>query len=215
MFETSFNYIVQKLNFNIDDELVLIEKYEITPTEMFVARLILLAQESDEEQQYLAKFLSIPENVRGDFRDILLSLQNKGIILKSCNIPKKGETLDIYELEFNKNFLKNFYRASGDMGEELFEHYPQFANINGNMVGIRNVSKKFVDLEDAWRKYGKIIKWNPDIHNEIINLLDWAVENGIDINKSLANFICDHSWLDLKTLRDGGAGFNTNTVKML
>ena len=49
---------MQKLNFNIDDELVLIEKYEITPTEMFVARLILLAQESDEEQQYLAKFLS-------------------------------------------------------------------------------------------------------------------------------------------------------------
>ena len=118
MAERSNNNTIQKLNFNIDDELVLIEKYEITPTEMFVARLILLAQESDEEQQYLAKFLSIPENVRGDFRDILLSLQNKGIILKSCNIPKKGETLDIYELEFNKNFLKNFYRASGDMGEE-------------------------------------------------------------------------------------------------
>lgn len=206
---------MQKLNFNIDEELALIEKYEITPTEMFVTRLLLLAQESDEEKEYLVKYLNIPEDVRGDFRNILISLQNKGIILKSYNIPNKGETLDIYEIEFNKNFLKNFYRASGDMGEELFEHYPQFANINGNLVGIRNVSKKFVDLEDAWRKYGKIIKWNPETHREIIGLLDWATENNIDINKSLANFICDHSWLDLQALRDGGNTINVNNVRML
>ena len=92
---------MQKLNFNIDEELALIEKYEITPTEMFVTRLLLLAQESDEEKEYLVKYLSIPEDVRGDFRNILISLQNKGIILKSYNIPNKGESLDIYEIEFN------------------------------------------------------------------------------------------------------------------
>lgn len=206
---------MQKLIFDIDEELSVIEKYQITPNELFLVRLILLAQESDEEKEYLRRYLSIPNFGGNNFRNILLSLQDKGILLKSYKVPNVGEKLDIYDIEFNKNFIKTIYRASGDMGEELFEHYPQFANINGNLVGIRNVSKKFVDLEDAWRKYGKIIKWNPEIHQEIIDLLDWANDNNIEINKSLANFICDHSWLDLKTLRDEEFGCNLNTVKML
>jgi hypothetical protein len=210
--EINFKLHLVSLNFDIDNELAVMEHYQLSPQEFYIIRLLLLAQESEDE--YLRRYLTIPEEARGTLRDDLISLQNKGVILKSYKIPNKGEKLDIYDIEFNKNFKKNIFKASGDMGEELFTHYPQFATINGSLVGLRNVSRKFNDLEDAWRKYGKIIKWNPDTHQEIINLLDWAKDNNVDLNKSLANFICDHSWLDLQALRDGG-NTKLDTVKML
>ena len=73
---------MQKLIFDIDEELSVIEKYQITPSELFLVRLILLAQESDEEKEYLRRYLSIPNFGGNNFRNILLSLQDKGILLK-------------------------------------------------------------------------------------------------------------------------------------
>ena len=102
------------------------------------------------------------------------------------------------------------------MGKELFEHYPQFATINNSIVPIRAVSKKFNSLEDAFRFYGKSIKWKPDVHEQIIDLLDWASQNTNFINCSLASFIIDQKWNDLQALKDGDlVNVNYDTVKML
>ena len=102
------------------------------------------------------------------------------------------------------------------MGIELFETYPQFGNINGNIIPLRGVSKKFDTLEDMYRYYGKVINWNPEIHQEILDVLKWAKENTQFIQFTLASFVIDRRWEDLKALRDGKlVNVNFDAVKML
>lgn len=202
-----------KLEFNIDEELCLYEKYSITPTELFFIKTILIAQE--ETEIYLYRFLALPDSAKGDIIELLQSLQDKGIILKTYKIPKKGETFNPMEIPFNKNVIKNIYKSAYVMGEELFSVYPMFANINGNNVGIRNISKKFDSLEDAYRMYSKTIKWDSEVHNNIINLINWGKENNL-INYTLASFIVDRRWEELQALKDGnGTNINYNAVKLL
>lgn len=198
----------------IDQDMGILNKYHLNPNELFVIRILTLAKEEDDS--YLYRYFSIPEEDRGNFREILISLQNKGVVLKSYKIPAKGENFDPYSIEFNKNFLKNFHRESFEMGIELFETYPQFGNINGNIIPLRGVSKKFDTLEDMYRYYGKVINWNPEIHQEILDVLKWAKENTQFIQFTLASFVIDRRWEDLKALRDGKlVNVNFDAVKML
>ena len=73
---------MNKFDYTIDEEIAILEKYGLTPTELFVIKTILLLQE-DYPENYLLRYLQMPEKDRGDFREILVSLQNKGIILKT------------------------------------------------------------------------------------------------------------------------------------
>ena len=100
------------------------------------------------------------------------------------------------------------------MGKELFEEYPQFGYIQGNMVPLRTVAKKFDSLEDAYTKYGKAINHNYEVHKKIIELVKWAKENNI-LNMSLASFIVNNSWVDLEALKDGDSGINYESVRLL
>ena len=101
------------------------------------------------------------------------------------------------------------------MGQELFETYPQFTNIQGQIYNLRRVSKKFNDLEDAFAKYGKVINYKPDIHDEIISLIKWGIENGYNFT-TLDDFICDRGWLALKAFKEGnGVNINTEAIKMI
>lgn len=151
-----------------------------------------------------------------NLRDILVSLQEKGVILKSYQIPKAGEIFDPHAISINKNFIKSLYKSSFEIGKELFDSYPQFGNINGNVIPLRTVAKKFDSLEQAYFKYGKAIGFDPDRHRVIIELVTWAKENNI-LNCSLASFIINEGWHDLQALRDGkdAANINYDAVKML
>lgn len=203
-----------KLEFDIDEELNLYEKYNLTPTELFFVRTLLIAQE--ETDKYIYRFLTLPESARGDVIALLQSLQDKGVILKSYKIPKKGEQFFPTDVEFNKNVTKNIYKSSYVMGEELFANYPTFATINGSPVGIRSVSKKFDSLEDFFRAYGKTIKWNAEVHKNILELVNWGKENNL-INYTLASFLIDRKWEELQAMKDGnnGSNINYNAVKLL
>ena len=66
--------------FDIDNELIFLEKYNLTPTELMTIRTILLAQ--DNQEDYLFKFNNILTKTDVKFRDILISLQNKQINIK-------------------------------------------------------------------------------------------------------------------------------------
>lgn len=199
--------------YNIDEDIVILEKYRLTPTELFVLKTILLF---DDDNSYLYRYLQIDSNKKS-FRDILLSLQNKGIILKSYKIPEKGEKFNPLDVEFNKNVIKTFWKASFEMGSELFETYPMFATINGAIVSIRSISKKFNTPEDAFRYYSKAINWNPEKHKEIIDLIKWEQNNEVHfINMSLSSFIIDRKWNELQALKDGKlANINYDTIKSL
>lgn len=194
----------------------IIEKYSLSPNELFCIRAILMAQdEEDDGYNYFVRYIQLPENVRGSLRELLISLQNKGIILKSYKIPEKGDSFDVFDVDFNKNFIKQIYRASFEMGQELFENYPQFALINGMQVPLRSVSRKFDSLEDAFRYYGKCIRWDNNTHQEILELLKWAKDRNV-LNCSLCSFLIDHKWIDLKSLKEGDdVNVNYDAIKMI
>jgi hypothetical protein len=178
---------------------------------MFV-RTLLILQEDGEEDLFKSYIESLHEcNI--SVQEMILSLQNKGIILKSYKCPKAGNSFDPYSIPFNKAFIKMIFKSSFELGKELFEEYPQFGNINGSLIPLRTIAKKFDSLEDAYFKYGKSIRWNIEIHNQIMELVKWAKNNNI-INCSLASFIVNQGWNDLKALKDG-ANINYDTVKLL
>ena len=199
--------------FNIDNELIFLEKYNLTPTELMTIRTILLAQ--DNQEDYLFKFNNILTKTDVKFRDILISLQNKQIITKAYKIPNEGEAFEFEDVTFNKSIVKAFYRASFELGKELFNVYPQTTIVNGVIYALRRVSKKFNSLEDAFRVYGKTIRWNEELHNEIIELVKWGIDNDYSFT-TLDDFIVDNAWESIRAIRDGHAiNINFNAIKQL
>lgn len=197
--------------FDIDNELCLLEKYKLLPTEMFAVKTILLAQRENNNEP-LKRFKSLLD---GKFQILLERLQNKGIILKSCNISKQGEVFDPLDIVFNKNFLNQVYRSSFEMGMELFETYPLFITIQGITFNARRVSKKFVDLEQALAKYGKVIKYNNELHQQIIANIKAGIEKGYNFT-TLDDFICDRGWLALDAyLKGEGININIDAMRMI
>lgn len=193
----------------LENELCLLEKYKLTPTELFTIKLILLAKE-DGEYEWLQRYVQIIK-----LRDILVSLQEKGIILKSWKLPKEGQQLIVEDITFNQNFQKQYFRASFEMGEELFNVYPQSTIVNGQIYNLKRVSRKFDSLEDAFTKYAKYIHNNPEIHQEVIELVKWGIDNGYNFT-TLDSFIVDNSWMAIKAMKEGnGINVNTEAIKMI
>jgi hypothetical protein len=193
----------------LENELCLLEKYKLTPTELFTIKLILLAKE-DGEYKWLQRYVQIIK-----LRDILVSLQEKGIILKSWKLPKEGQQLIVEDITFNQNFQKQYFRASFEMGEELFNIYPQSTIVNGQIYNLKRVSRKFDSLEDAFAKYAKYIHNNPDTHKEVIELVKWGIDNGYNFT-TLDSFIVDNSWTAIKAMKEGnGINVNTEAIKMI
>ena len=200
---------------NIDEQLVLMEKYRITSDELLFLTVLLLLQDGEGDYTFISQYLSLPTDCRNGIRESLISLQNKEIITKAYKVPNVGEKFIPEDVTINKNFVKNFYRCSFDMGKELFEIYPMFGLINGEPVGIRSVSKKFDSLEDFYRYYGKTISWKPEKHEYIMELVKWAKEKNFLVT-TLANFVIDHKWEELEALRSGEiANIDFNAVRQL
>lgn len=207
---------MKKFNYSIDDDIAFQEKYQITPTELFVLKIILLLQEDTQDEEYLKRFLQISDN-KECFRDTLQSLQNKGLILKSYKIPNKGESFNPYDIAINKVLIKNMHKASFDLGQELMEVYPRYGMINGGMVPLHGVSKRFGSREDFFRFYSKIINWNPETHSKIIELIKWEQANNVGfLNMTVLSFVIDHRWEALQDIKDGKLSNVTfNTIESL
>ena len=197
----------------IEDELLILNKYRITPNELMFIRTLLILQE-DANEELFKTYIEILHNSNIQIRELITRLQAKGIILKSFKVPNPGEAFDPYSIPINKPFLKNLFKSSFEIGKELFEAYPQFGNINGCVVPLRTVAKKFDSLEDCYARYGKEIKWNPEIHSTIIDLVKWAKDNNI-LNCSLASFIINNGWKDLQALKDGEGNINYDAIKLV
>ena len=186
------------------------KEYAIRPDELYAIKVILLAQ--DGEYDYLKYFAEI---IKGTFRKLLECLQDKGLILKSYKIPKEGSVLEPEDIQFNQNFLKKFYRSAFEMGEELFDHYPQTLTISGVCYNARRVSKKFDSLEQAFQKYAKYIKNDPETHKEIIELIEWGKENQYNFT-TLDSFIVDMGWKSIKAQKYGeGTNINLEATQLI
>ena len=198
------------LNHNLEAELILMRDYKIKPDELYAIKVILLAQDGDYD--YLRDYIQILE---GQFRLILTTLQSKGIILKSYKLPKEGSSFIPEDVQFNQNFLKKYYRSAFEMGEELFYTYPQSCVVNGQVFNLRSVSHKFDSLEDAFSKYAKQIKNNPELHQEIIDNIKWGIENGYNFT-TLDRFIVDRAYEALKAFKEGNnINYNLESTQLL
>ena len=195
-------------------QLLFCEKYSINPSELLLLEIILIAQEGDEPE-IVNEYFSSRVCARGFTIELLTGLQNAGIINKSYKIPEKGSVFNPLDIPLNKNVVKDFYKCSFELGKELWDTYPQFGIVNNSRVGLRSVSKKFDTIEDFFRFYGRTIRWKPEIHNHIIELVNWAKENNI-LCVTLANFIIDRKWEELESLRNGDTGgMNFDAVKVV
>ena len=198
--------------FNLEEQVVLLDKYKIDSNELLFITVILLIQEGDNNP-YINLYFSLPVGCRGNIRDLLTSLQNKQVITKEYKIPPSGTKFIPEDIIFNKNFIKTFYKGSFWIGKELFEIYPISTVVNGVEYKLRRVSKKFDSLEDAYRAYGKAISWKPEVHQNIIQLVEWGKQNNYQFT-TLDSFIVDNDWLNIAAVRDNGL-LTDNAVKML
>lgn len=190
------------------------EKYGIAPNELLLFEIILLSQE-DDCMDIVKDYFMLRACSKGSVRDMLIKLQDCGLIKKSFKIPEIGQSIDPNDIPLNMNVIKDYRKSSFELGKELFEVYPQFCIINNCSVGIRSVSKKFDSLEDFYKFYGKSIGWNIEKHNYIIDLVNWGKENNL-INCSLCNFVIDRKWDTLEAMKEGDVGtVNINAVKLV
>lgn len=183
-------------------------QYKLDSNELMCIKVILLAQ--DGEYEYLQNFAQVCK-----LRLLLTTLQSKGIILKSYKLPKEGSSFVPEDVQFNQNFLKKYYRSAYEMGEELFYTYPQSCVVNNQVFNLRSVSHKFDSLEDAFAKYAKQIKNNPDVHKEILDNIRWGIENGYNFT-TLDRFIVDRAYEALKAFREGNTiNINLESTQLL
>jgi hypothetical protein len=198
--------------FNLEEQVVLLEKYNINSDELLFITVILLIQEGDNNP-YIQLYFSLPVTCRGSIRDLLVSLQEKQVITKEYKIPPSGTKFIPEDVSFNKNFIKNFYKGSFWIGKELFEVYPLSTVVNGVEYKLRRVSKKFDSLEDAYRAYGKAISWKPETHQHILESIEWGKNNNYQFT-TLSDFIVDNDWLNIEAMQNNSL-LDSNSIKML
>ena len=191
---------------SIDREIQFMIKYQLTPDEFFLMKLIFFAQEGQDK--YISQFAN-ECGFEKPIREILTSLQNKGVINKSYVIPQAGEVFNPQDVDFNKNVLNQFFQHSQDLGMELFEAYPPFTIINGKTFSLRNISKNFKDLDDMCWQYGKMIKFNQQKHEEIMELLEFGKDNNL-IHSGISDFILSQGWMALQVYKDEDMGTYNN-----
>ena len=185
--------------------------YKIYPNELFTIKVILLAQ--DGEYEYLQQYAEI---LNGNLKLLLEILQSKSIILKSYKIPGEKCLFVPEDVQFNQNFLKKYYRSAFEMGEELFYTYPQSCVVNGTVYNLRTVSKHFDSLEQAFSKYAKSIKNNPELHQQIIDDIKWGIEHEYQGFTTLDRFIIDRGYEYLHSMRQGeGTNLNLEAIQLI
>lgn len=199
----------------VDNQLIMMEKYRLTAEEALLIELLFLASIEEGHSEYLAKYLSMPIT-RTDLRDLLCSLQNKGIITKQYKIPEKGQGFDPECVIFNQNFLHNYRKFSGDLGAEFYMTYPHNGIINGIEVPLNNWAKRFKTEEEFYYAYGKSIGWKLDKHNEVLELVKWAKDNNCNLlNMNMADFVVSKIWQNITELKNGDSVMRFDTIKSI
>lgn len=188
----------------IETELLIINKYKLTTNELFLLKLLILALE-EEKLKYLYNYLQENEFARKNLRETLISLQNNNIINNSYKIPEKGEKFKVEDIILNKNFLKEFYKNSGILGQDLFDNFPPFLETNTVLYPLRNIAKKYNSLEEFFFVYGKIIKFDYETHKKILDILFWAKENNL-VTWTITEFVISNKWLELELLKNSDYG---------
>lgn len=198
----------------LDGELEILDRYALTTEEIFIIQLLFLASQEEDHSEYLYKYYS-PDNKikKTPLKELLLSLQEKGIIKKSYKIPT-GE-FDPEGIDFNENFLKKYRKYSGDLGKELLCLYPNYINISGRSYDISNYAKKFNSEEDFYYAYGKAISWKQEEHEKVLEILKWANESEKVSLGNICDFVISKQWTRLQEAKDNNYNLNCDLTTSL
>lgn len=187
------------------------ERFSLTAEEVLVIELLFVAIES-KSLDCIAAYYHLPIDKTG-IRDLLLSLQNKGVILKTFKVPAKGETLDVEAIDFNSNFMKFYRKTSGELGEEFFKAYPNEAVIQGQSVTLKNWAKKFKSEDEMFFQYGKSIGWNYEKHLHVLEMIKWSKEHDLfGLNMNIGDFIISKMWESIEQHKDGDGAITFDTT---
>ena len=188
-----------RLKLAINKELEIMIENSISAEEWFFIQLVFLYEEGDEDSLFRyfaqAKKDCIP-------RTILEKLKEKNIINENYKIPGEGEVFTPSSVQISDSFRKKYFKTSGELGLELLATYPLFITSGTQSYPMKNISKHFRSLEDFSFMYGKAIRFNVKLHKEILELIEWAVENRA-IHFSLPEFVISRKWEDLRKMKSG------------
>lgn len=189
-------------NLSLNEEINICINNNLTPSELFILRLLFLAQ--DGEPSYIVNYLNNTDNAKHLLITVLTSLQSKGIILSGFKIPEEGQSLKFTEIPINKNFVKRYIRESNQLGKEIFDLYPPFMTINGRMASIKNITKAgLFSIDDFCLYYSKQIKLSGVTHDRVIKALKFGIEHNL-IRYSLLEFISSQKWNEIEYIQQSG-----------
>lgn len=186
---------------SILQDLLVQEQYQLTAEEWLIVKLIFFGLDDDTQRGLIPRLYASGGLTTRTLRANLLSLQEKGIFTKEYKVPSCLELFDPEAVVFNKNFLKNHLRYSLEMGEELYNAYPD--KING--YDMRNCTRIFRDAgqDGLFREYGKKISWNPETHKHILDILKRSLDRNL-ISYGICEFVLSRKWRDLEQQLENG-----------
>lgn len=204
---------MQHFELSLKEEINIYINSGLTPTELFVLRLLFLAIEGD--QQYLINYLSNISNGKQLLRSVLGSLVDKKVINTTFKIPQEGDTLNYKNIPFNKNFVKMYIRESNEIGKEFFDAYPPFININGKLCSIKNFTKaNLYSFDEFCLFYAKQLKSATATHERVMEALEFAKEKNL-INYTILEFISSRKWEEIEYIRSSGNINGYNNTELL
>lgn len=204
---------MQHFELSLKEEINIYINSGLTPTELFILRLLFLAIDGD--QQYLLSYLTSISNGKQILKSVLTSLVEKKVINSTFKIPQEGESLNFKNIPFNKNFIKMYIRESNELGKEFFDAYPPFININGKLCSIKNFTKaSLFSFEEFCLYYSKQIKNASATHERVIDALLFAKDNNL-INYTIIEFIASRKWEEIEYIRSSGNINGYNNTELL
>lgn len=186
---------------NLDTILNIMNKHHLDADELLLFYLTFIAQTEngnpERNKAYFRKWYD--GGGRERLRTLFESLKEKGVIKKNYN-PSE---YDCDEIEFNQNFVKSYFKLTGELGQELWAIYPDNIYVNGKVVSLKNITKKFLTLDEAWFFYASSIGHSLEKHKQILELLKWAISEDL-IHISIIEFIGSRHWEMLERMKEKG-----------
>lgn len=178
-----------------EEDLQIMQTYNITAEELFIIKLLFLAQEDNGRETYILDYFLKCKHSRLPL-EILRSFVDKNILL-SNGIPNAGDKFVADNIRFTNQFLKDWFLYSHSAGKELMEKYPNYMVMyNGELLPAKNITKTYSSLEAMFASYSKAIRHSKKLHEKVIFLLEWAKENNL-IKYGIAEFVASRKWESL------------------
>lgn len=186
---------------NLDVILNVMSKWHLTADETLLVYLTFIAQrdngDPEKHKTYFKQWYE--DGGKKQLKSLFESLKSKGVIRKNYN----PDYYDPDEIEFNQNFINQYFKLTGELGKELLHAYPTNITINGKVVSLKNISKHFASFDDLYFRYASEIGHNIDKHRKILEILEWAKQNDL-IHVPLTEFIISRKWQEFEEMKTNG-----------